>query len=56
LEDHEVLKWVQTSVRKPDTRAGVVEMGAADDGVTTTMLTEGAIRSMYRHWREVLGV
>jgi anthranilate 1,2-dioxygenase large subunit len=56
LEDHEVLKWVQTSVRKPDTRAGVVEMGAAADGVTTTMLTEGAIRSMYRHWREVMGV
>jgi hypothetical protein len=31
-------------------------MGAADEGVTTTMLTEGAIRSMYKHWREVLGV
>jgi phenylpropionate dioxygenase-like ring-hydroxylating dioxygenase large terminal subunit len=56
LEDHEVLKWVQSSVKKSGERSGVLEMGAADDAATTTMLTEGAIRSMYKHWREVLEV
>lgn len=55
LEDHEVLKWVQQSVEKTLDGVGVLEMGAADDS-TKTLMTEGAIRSMYNHWRETLGV
>ena len=55
LEDHEVLRVGTRPVSKTRYPRGGGGMGAAADGVTTTMLT-GAIRSMYRHWREVMGV
>lgn len=56
LEDFEVMSWLQDGVRKSDGGAGVIEMGAADEGTTSTMMTERAIRSMYRHWRDAMGI
>jgi hypothetical protein len=29
-------------------------MGGREEGTSTTLITEAAIRSMYRHWREVM--
>lgn len=56
LEDFEVMSWVQDGLRKSDAGAAVLELGAADEATTTTMMTERAIRSMYRYWREVMEV
>lgn len=54
LEDNEAMKFVQDGVRKSQDSAGVIELGDREEGTSTTLITEAAIRSMYRHWREVM--
>ena len=54
LEDNEAMKFVQDGVRKSQDGAGVLELGGREEGTSATLITEAAIRSMYRHWREVM--
>jgi hypothetical protein len=54
LEDNEAMKFVQDGLRKSQESAGVLELGGREEGTSTTLITEAAIRSMYRHWREVM--
>jgi phenylpropionate dioxygenase-like ring-hydroxylating dioxygenase large terminal subunit len=54
LEDNEAMKFVQDGVRKSQDGAGVLELGGREEGTAATLITEAAIRSMYRHWREVM--
>jgi anthranilate 1,2-dioxygenase large subunit len=56
LEDNEAMKFVQDGLRKSRPHAGVVELGGTEEGTATTLITEAAIRSMYRHWRGVMGL
>jgi phenylpropionate dioxygenase-like ring-hydroxylating dioxygenase large terminal subunit len=56
LEDNEAMKFVQDGVRKSQPSAGVIELGGIEEGTSTTLITEAAIRSLYRHWREVMGL
>ena len=41
---------------KSSPNAGVLELGGREEGTSTTLITEAAIRSMYRHWRGVMGL
>ncbi len=55
LEDNEAMKFVQDGIRKsPREMAGLVELGGRTEGSSRTLITEAAIRSMYRHWRGVM--
>ena len=54
LEDNEAMIFVQDGVRKSQDGAGVLELGGREEGTSATLITEAAIRSMYRHWREVM--
>jgi anthranilate 1,2-dioxygenase large subunit len=56
LEDNEAMKFVQDGVRKSRDGAGIIELGGREEGTSTTLITEAAIRSMYRHWRGVMGL
>jgi anthranilate 1,2-dioxygenase large subunit len=55
LEDNEAIKFVQEGVRRSPSDKGVVKLGGMSEGTCTTLISESAIRSMYRHYREVMG-
>ena len=54
LEDNEAIKFVQEGVRRSTANTGVLRLGGDNEGSSTTLITEAAIRSMYRHYREVM--
>jgi len=57
LEDHEAIKFVQDGMRRvPDGQHLVQLDPATAAGTADTLISEAAIRAMYRHWREVMGV
>ncbi|HXP31505.1 MAG TPA: aromatic ring-hydroxylating dioxygenase subunit alpha [Stellaceae bacterium] len=56
LEDNEALKFVQDGLRKSRAGAAVVELGGIAEGSSSSLITEAAIRSLYRYWRDVIGV
>lgn len=57
LEDNEAMKFVQDGIRKsPREMSGIVELGGHEEGTATTLITEAAIRSMYRYYRDVMGL
>ncbi len=54
IEDNEVLKFQQDGLRRSMPRDGLALLG--DDAETTdTIITERAIRAMYRYYRDVMG-
>jgi salicylate 5-hydroxylase large subunit len=54
IDDGEVMRLSQDGVSVDIGRAGVAEMGGRDTGDADHMLTEGAIRAFYEHYREVM--
>jgi apoptosis-inducing factor 3 len=56
LEDNEAMKFVQDGLDKSRPGAAIIELGGAEEGTSRTLITEAAIRSMYRHWREVMAL
>jgi anthranilate 1,2-dioxygenase large subunit len=57
LEDNEAMKFVQDGIRKSAREmAGLLELGGREEGSSTTLITEAAIRSMYRYYRDVMGL
>jgi anthranilate 1,2-dioxygenase large subunit len=50
------MKFVQDGVRKSRPAAAVIELGGIAEGSSPDLITEAAIRALYRHWREVMGV
>jgi phenylpropionate dioxygenase-like ring-hydroxylating dioxygenase large terminal subunit len=56
LEDNEAMKFVQDGLLKSRPGAGIIELGGAEEGTSSHLITEAAIRSMYRHYREVMGL
>ena len=57
LEDNEAMKFVQDGLTKSSREmAGVVELGGREEGTSETLITEAAIRSMYRYYRDVMGL
>ncbi len=56
LEDNEAIKFLQEGVRRSPTEVGILKLGGTTEGTATTLVTESAIRSMYRQYREVMGL
>jgi anthranilate 1,2-dioxygenase large subunit len=54
LEDNEAMRFVQEGVTRSTTDTSYVGLGGAEEGSTQHIITEAAIRSMYRHYREVM--
>jgi anthranilate 1,2-dioxygenase large subunit len=55
IEDNEVLKFVQDGLRRSMPRVGLALLGD-DDEETDTIITERAIRAMYRYYRETMAL
>ncbi len=56
IEDSEAIEYVQDGLRRTRDGVAVTELGGREEGTAKHLITEAAIRSMYRHWREVIGV
>jgi anthranilate 1,2-dioxygenase large subunit len=56
LEDNEALRFVQEGVIRSTTDTSCVALGGTEEGTSTHLITEAAIRSMYRHYRDVMGL
>jgi anthranilate 1,2-dioxygenase large subunit len=55
-EDNEAIAWVQDGVRRTISGSGLVGMEPDREGGTDTLISEAAIRGLYRHYREVMGL
>jgi anthranilate 1,2-dioxygenase large subunit len=56
LEDNEAIKFVQEGVRRSPSATGIVKLGGDTLGSTTSVIDEAAIRGMYRHYRQIMGL
>lgn len=57
LEDNEAIKYVQDGMKNvPDGLHLVALDPATEAGTADTLISESAIRAMYRHWRSVMEV
>ena len=58
LEDNEAIKFVQDGMRRvPDKRASrQARSRHVEAGTSDTLISEAAIRAMYRHWRQEMGL
>jgi anthranilate 1,2-dioxygenase large subunit len=54
LEDNEAMKFVQQGVVRSLSDKSVIALGGKEEGTTTHIITEAAIRSMYRYYRDVM--
>lgn len=54
LEDNEALKFVQEGLTRSSTDRSVVKLDPANIGTTDSLISEAAIRAMYRHYRKVM--
>ena len=54
LEDNEASKFVQDGLRHSTPEHGTLALGGTEEGTTQHLITEAAIRSMYRHYRGVM--
>ena len=54
IEDNEVLGFVQSGLRRSMPRVGLAKLGD-DDETPDTIITERAIRALYRNYRDVMG-
>ncbi|MPS26176.1 Rieske 2Fe-2S domain-containing protein [Pigmentiphaga sp.] len=55
VEDNEAIKFLQEGVRRSPTARGLLKLGTGEGGATT-LITESAIRGMYRQYRETMGL
>lgn len=56
LEDNEAIKFVQEGVRKSKSDMNVVKLDSGNVGTAGSLISEAAIRAMYKHYREVMGL
>jgi len=56
LEDNEAMKFLQEGVRRSTTDTSVLKLESDREGTTHTLISEAAIRAMYRHYRQVMGL
>jgi phenylpropionate dioxygenase-like ring-hydroxylating dioxygenase large terminal subunit len=55
LEDNEAMKFVQDGISKSRASAAVMELGGSEEGTSPDLISEAAIRALYRHWRQIMG-
>ncbi|MGE0748852.1 MAG: SRPBCC family protein, partial [Rhodospirillales bacterium] len=56
VEDNEAIKWVQEGARRSVTDKGLTLLGGRDEGTADTLITESAVRALYRYYRGVMGL
>jgi anthranilate 1,2-dioxygenase large subunit len=57
LEDNEAIKFVQDGMRNVPNGRHLVELDpVVEAGTADTLISEAAIRAMYRHWRGEMGL
>jgi apoptosis-inducing factor 3 len=57
LEDNEAIKYVQDGMQRVPGGTHLVKLDPAiAAGTSDTLISEAAIRAMYRHWREAMGL
>jgi anthranilate 1,2-dioxygenase large subunit len=56
LEDNEALRFAQEGISKSTTDQSVIKLDAGNVGTADSLISEAAIRAMYRHYREVMGL
>jgi len=56
IEDNEAMRFVQQGMQRSVTDTSCVALGGPEEGTTHHIITEAAIRSLYRHYREVMGL
>jgi phenylpropionate dioxygenase-like ring-hydroxylating dioxygenase large terminal subunit len=54
LEDNEAIKFVQDGMRGVPGGQHVVKLDPETTGTSDTLISEAAIRAMYKHWREAM--
>ena len=54
LEDNEAIKFVQDGLRRSTGGHANIVLGGDEEGTADHLITEAAIRSMYRYYREVM--
>ena len=55
-EDHEAIAFVQDGVERSVPGSGVVMMDSDVEGTSSSLISESAIRAMYRHYCGVMGL
>jgi anthranilate 1,2-dioxygenase large subunit len=56
LEDNEAIKFVQEGVRRSPSEYGIVKLGGDRLGTTNSVIDESAIRALYGHYRQAMGL
>jgi anthranilate 1,2-dioxygenase large subunit len=56
LEDNEALRFAQEGITKSTTAASAIKLDSGKIGTTKSLISEAAIRAMYKHYREVMGL
>jgi anthranilate 1,2-dioxygenase large subunit len=56
LEDNEALRFTQEGISKSTSDQSVIKLDAGNVGTADSLISEAAIRAMYRHYREVMGL
>ena len=55
-EDNEAIAFVQDGFKNSVTKTGVVALEPEREGSTDSLISEAAIRAMYRHYSQVMGL
>jgi anthranilate 1,2-dioxygenase large subunit len=56
LEDNEALRFAQEGMTKSTSQVSVVKLDQDRIGTSESLISEAAIRAMYKHYREVMGL
>ena len=56
VDDNEAIKFLQDGFRNSMPGEGVVKLDPDNEGGTDTLISEASIRSLYRHYREVMDI
>jgi len=56
LEDNEAMKFVQDGMRRVPDQKHLVKLDPEHEGTSDTLISESAIRAMYKHWRREMGI
>ncbi len=56
LEDNEAMKFVQEGLRRSSTDINVLKLDPGNVGTSQGLISESCIRSLYEHYRDVMGI
>ncbi|WP_223464794.1 aromatic ring-hydroxylating dioxygenase subunit alpha [Pseudomonas sp. GL-RE-26] len=54
LEDNEAMKYVQEGLRRSSSDVNILKLDHGQVGTTNSLISEAAIRALYRHYREIM--